>query len=79
MIITDTTLVGYTVINGSWRLQLAMLFGTIYNNFAYPDDNVIPPYINDKYPELDLVNLLNRCRNMLLWTHSILTVVCFVG
>lgn len=37
MIITDTTLVGYTVINGSWQLHLGLLIGTYYNNYMYPD------------------------------------------
>ena len=46
MIITDTTLVGYTVINGTWRLQLALMVGAIYNYFIYPgNDDIFPPNI----------------------------------
>ena len=34
MIITESTLVGYTILCGGWRLQLALLLGTVYNTIA---------------------------------------------
>lgn len=37
MIITESMLVGYTVINGTWQLQLALLASSLYVVFAYPD------------------------------------------
>lgn len=46
MIVTDTTLVGYTVINGAWGLQLALLVGVLYNYFVYPDDVIIEQLTN---------------------------------
>lgn len=35
MIVTETTLVGYTVINGTWQLQVGLLAGAIYTISAY--------------------------------------------
>jgi len=40
MIITDSTLTGFTVINGSWGLQLGLFVGSLYNYFLYPSDKV---------------------------------------
>jgi len=39
MIVLDSTLVGYSVINGTWQMQLAMLVAQLYNNLTY--DRVI--------------------------------------
>lgn len=41
MIITDSSLVGYTVITGSWQLHLAMLVATAFNNYAYPNSELL--------------------------------------
>ncbi len=38
MIVTDTTLSGYTVINGSWGLQMGLLVGSLYNYYIYSSD-----------------------------------------
>jgi len=54
MIITDTTLVGYTVINGTWRLQLALMAGAIYDYYLYESGNVVQPNIAIKYPNIDV-------------------------
>lgn len=43
MLVTQTTLVGYTIINGTFSLQLAMLIGCLYNYFTYPNP------LNDPY------------------------------
>jgi len=45
MIVTETTLVGYTVVNGSWGLHLGLMFGAIfmlyyYNDIEYPPVDV---------------------------------------
>ena len=37
MLVTDSTLVGYTLINGTYRLQLALLVGSLYNVIMFPD------------------------------------------
>ena len=31
MIVTDTTLVGYTMINGTWGLQMALFIASLFN------------------------------------------------
>jgi len=40
MIVTDSSINGYTVINGSWGLQMGLLVGSLYNYFMYPSDLV---------------------------------------
>ena len=37
MIVTESTLVGYTVVNGSWGLQLGLMIGAIFNLYFYPN------------------------------------------
>ena len=41
MIVTLSTLVVLSTVNGTWQLQLAMLFNSIYC-YTYPDYNVLP-------------------------------------
>ena len=36
MLVTDTTLVGFTLINGTWGLQLALLVASLFNYFYNP-------------------------------------------
>ena len=36
MLITDSTLVGYTILTGTFRLQLALLAGCIFNVLRFP-------------------------------------------
>jgi hypothetical protein len=31
MLVTDSTLVGYTILTGTFRLQLALLVGALFN------------------------------------------------
>jgi hypothetical protein len=37
MIVTETTLVGYTMINGTWGLQLALFVASLFNYLINPD------------------------------------------
>ena len=37
MLVTQTTLVGFTLINGTIALQFALLMGALYNLFLYPE------------------------------------------
>ena len=37
MLVTQTTLVGYTIINGTWSIQLALLVASIYNYVMFPE------------------------------------------
>lgn len=37
MLVTQTTLVGFTLINGTIGMQFALLMGALYNVIRYPD------------------------------------------
>jgi hypothetical protein len=41
MLVTQTTIVGYTLINGTWGLQLALLIASLYNALVVPTSNII--------------------------------------
>ena len=41
MLVTQTTIVGYTLINGTWGLQLALLIASLYNALVVPTHYVI--------------------------------------
>ena len=41
MLVTQTTIVGYTLINGTWGLQLALLIASLYNALIVPTEYVI--------------------------------------
>jgi hypothetical protein len=36
MLVTQSTLVGYTIINGTYSLQLALLIGCVFNYYTTP-------------------------------------------
>jgi hypothetical protein len=40
MIVTDTTLVGFTMINGTWGLQLALLVASLFNYIMNPHPQI---------------------------------------
>lgn len=46
MLVVQSTLVGYTLINGTFSIQMALLIASIYN-VAYYGDIVSHPYFND--------------------------------
>ena len=74
MIVTDSTLNGYTVVNGSWGLQLALLIGTIYLNVIFRD----PTFSDEPISDSTLAHL-NFARNYLLFMHALLTVVAWIA
>jgi hypothetical protein len=37
MIVTDSTLVGYTMINGTWGLQMALFIASLFNYLINPN------------------------------------------
>ena len=68
MIVTDTTLSGYTVINGSWGLQMGLLVGALYNYYMYPSDKV--------YGYLEgLTGTIEFDRILICYIHGILILV----
>lgn len=42
MIVCETTIIGYTVINGTWQLQLGLFVASLYQLYAYPNIIVDP-------------------------------------
>jgi hypothetical protein len=40
MIVTDTTLVGFTMINGTWGTQLALFIASLFNYFVNPSPDI---------------------------------------
>lgn len=68
MIVTDTTLAGYTVINGSWGLQMGLLVGALYNYYMYPSDKVY------SYEE-GLTDKIEFTRVLICYIHGILILV----
>lgn len=41
MLVTQTSLVGYTLINGTWGIQLALLVASLFNMITYDNDAVV--------------------------------------
>jgi hypothetical protein len=37
MIVTDSTIVGFTMTNGTWGLQMALFVASLFNWFVNPD------------------------------------------
>jgi len=73
MIVTDSTLVGYTMINGTWGLQMALLIASLFNYFINPD-----PEYTAGYPDEDQ-NTINILRKFIIpITHGALMVMCFI-
>ena len=48
MIITQSILIGFTIINGTAGLQLAMLAGSLFNCTVFST-----PFLIDKLPQFD--------------------------
>lgn len=48
MLVTQTSLVGYTLINGTWGIQMALLIASLFNVIVYSNDDVIND-INNYY------------------------------
>lgn len=40
MIVTDTILVGYTMVSGTWGVQLALLVSSLFNYFVSPNPSI---------------------------------------
>jgi hypothetical protein len=40
MIVTETTLVGFTLINGTWGTQMALFIAALFNYFTNPNPNI---------------------------------------
>jgi dimeric dUTPase (all-alpha-NTP-PPase superfamily) len=73
MIVTDSTLVGYTMINGTWGLQMALFIAALFNYFINPD----PLDLNVATQlEIDSLHFLRSITIPL--THVLLMIMCFI-
>ena len=70
MIVTDTTLTGYTVINGSWGIQFGLLVGATYNYIVYPSSEMIG--YESKY---NLVGFSEYIRIGICFLHALLMAI----
>ena len=69
MIVTDSILQGYTVINGSWGLQLALLIAIILE----VETKHAVGLTSELAAEIEFVKIL------LMALHAFLTIVAFIG
>jgi len=73
MIVTDSTLVGYTMINGTWGLQMALFIASLFNYFVNPDPEFTPEYSPE---DQHTINFLRQY--IIPCTHAALMVMCFI-
>lgn len=74
MIVTNTTLVGYTVINGTWQLQAGLLLGALYTKYSYP--NVA--FISDGMTPTQEI-LVRDCLKYCISLHSVLIPITIMA
>lgn len=72
MLETQTTLVGFTLINGTVVMQVALLFGAIYNCVRYPDAASIP-YLDLTPHEKEI---FNQARFVSIPASHVTLIVC---
>lgn len=80
MIVTDTTLVGFTMINGTWGVQFALFIASLFNYFYNPDPEIPKdPLIDQAEYDSEINNLyLTRAFGIPI-THGTLAIICFVS
>jgi hypothetical protein len=82
MLVTQSTLVGYTIINGTYSLQLAMLVGCVFNFYTTPSIFDFSEYFDHKGIDIteEQAALFNETRK--LWLpigHATLVVINFIS
>jgi len=80
MIVTDTPLSGFTVINGTWGLHLGLFIGSIVCYATYSNDDFIidPVPIFEVRPNFDFYRYLKGVRIELIVLHLVLVFTNFV-
>jgi hypothetical protein len=73
MIVTDSTLVGYTMINGTWGLQMALFIASLFNYLINPDLEYTAGYPDE---DKNAINLLRKF--VIPLTHGALMIMCFI-
>lgn len=79
MIVTDTTLVGFTMINGTWGVQTALLIASLFNYFINPAPEIPQDQgiTNDEY-QTELSELYVTRAILIPGVHACLAVICFM-
>jgi len=52
MLVTESTLVGFTILNGTYSMQLALLAGSLYNLLKYPSIQNTPMQLTPSEQQL---------------------------
>ena len=73
MIVTDSTLVGYTMINGTWGLQMALFIASLFNYLINPDLEYTAGYPDE---DQKTINFLRKF--IIPLTHGALMIMCFI-
>lgn len=73
MIVTETTLVGYTMINGTWGLQMALFIASLFNYFVNPDPLDLTVATQNEIDDLKFLRSI-----VIPMTHCILMFMVFV-
>lgn len=80
MIVTDTTLVGFTMISGTWGVQLALFIASMFNFFVSPDPDVIQDSsVTDSQYQTEMADLRTIRAFWLPISHGLLTIMTFIG
>lgn len=75
MIVTTDQMVGFTVINGTWQLQLSMLLGALDVLIFYPDMMVGQ---DQQGPNPELVFDINKTKYVTTAVHTFLVISLFI-
>lgn len=73
MIVTDSTLVGYTMINGTWGLQFALFMAAVCNYCINPEPLNLTVATQEEIDELHFLRAF-----MLPITHGLLMIFVFI-
>ena len=73
MIVTDSTLVGYTMINGTWGLQMALFIASLFNYFLNPHPEYTAEYSIEDQNTIDFLR-----QYIIPLTHGALMIMCFI-
>lgn len=78
MLVTQTTLVGYTIINGTWSIQFALLIASIFNYQIFPDVFDLHYFSDANLTQSQIDRFNNTRRFGLPMIHGALTIINFV-
>lgn len=79
MIVTEATLVGFTLINGTWGVQMALFIASLFNFFVNPDPDIPkPPYLTPSAFNDEMQALRNVRKFVIPISHGLLMIITFI-